>query len=74
MATATRMSDEKSDEEAGTDTFALARKRLPPRNNLVDELAENRGEDDRVEPEELPFDFFIRPNIPRSRGNGYFAH
>jgi hypothetical protein len=22
--------------------------------------------------EELPFDFFIRPNIPRARGDGYF--
>jgi hypothetical protein len=22
--------------------------------------------------EELPFDFFIRPNIPRPRCNGYF--
>ena len=22
--------------------------------------------------EELPFDFFIGPNIPRSSGNGYF--
>jgi hypothetical protein len=24
------------------------------------------------ETEELPFDFFIRPNIPRARGDGYF--
>ncbi len=25
-----------------------------------------------AELEELPFDFFIRPNIPRPSGNGYF--
>jgi hypothetical protein len=25
-----------------------------------------------AEKEELPFDFFIRPNIPRARSNGYF--
>src|ERR1700686_2323141 len=32
----------------------------------------SEGTPEAAEKEELPFDFFIRPNIPRARSNGYF--
>jgi hypothetical protein len=50
----------------------MATATLGPDSDAAAEVEKARPREEVAENEEIPFDFFIRPNIPRPYDHGYF--